>query len=352
MTEIRLRIGGSVFAGWKTLGVSLTMRGASAEFQFTASERFPEHPEGRRIQRGERAQVLFGDDVICAGWIDEVSPSYDSESHTVKVIGRDATADLVDCSAVPGQRNQISLERLVRDLAEPFGIPVKLDAPGGDLFDRFVVEPGETAWESIARAAGNRAVLPMSDGVGGLLITRVSQERTGVHLERGVNVESANANYTNRDRFSIYRVFGQQPGSDLYSDALEAAQVFAAATDPWIERYRPLDVILHEPEEIPLAYERALWEASTRRGAGLSLVLEVSGWDHPGGRWRPNTRIHFADDWLDINAELLIVDVVYRMDPGRRTTLLLQPPEAYEPIAIVQKFKKDGRTVGQRELGL
>lgn len=340
--EITLAVGGARFGGWKSLSVSATMRGASGAFSFTASERAPDEPRARAIRRGERCEVRIGDEVLLVGYVDVVRPTHSPTHHEISVSGRDASADLVDCSArhAPGEWRNAPLERILEDLARPFGVPVRADVATGARFGAFKLEPGETAWAAVDRAARARALLVMSDGRGGLQLTRVSSRVLGIELRKGVNLLAGDAEFSDRERFSDYRVLGQRRGSDGDGSPLEAAQVQASARDPEVRRYRPLDLVADEPGSRQELAEQAQFEAATRRGRGLSARVHVQGWEHPGGVWRPNVRLRLADSWLGIRGEVLVTDVDLQFDDGgRRTQLTLAPPESFALRAIPERSR-------------
>ena len=79
--------------------------------------------------------------------------NYDRGAHTIAVRGRDATGDLVDCSAAskPGEWKDARLEEIASALCEPFGIRVTREVDTGAPFARFRIEEGESVFEAIER---------------------------------------------------------------------------------------------------------------------------------------------------------------------------------------------------------
>lgn len=335
MTDIALRVGATRFGGWKALSVALSMRSAAGSFTFSATDKSPGDPVARPIHKGDAAEVLFGDEPLVTGWIDAVRTRYDERSHTLTAEGRDAAADLWDCSVVhePGEWRGRSVLAIAQAIAEPFGVPVTAAAPVGAPFAVFKAEPGEGAYEAIKRAAAYRALLPISDGQGGLVLTQVGTDRVpAAKLELGVNIASGEAVQTDRERYSLYRLVGQrrEVEDDTETGAEEASAIQGEAQDPAITRYRPRVIVSSggsTPQELA---DLAAWELATRRGRALSATYVVRSWEHEGGVWRPNTLIPVTDPRLAIRGEMLVTDVTLALsEAGRTATLVVMPPEAY-----------------------
>ena len=134
----------------------------------------------RVIRPGDACRVQLDGDAVIQGWVDVVTVDYDARGHTLSVRGRDTTGDLVDCSAAtePGEWKDARLEEIAAALCAPFdiGVTVADDVDTGEPFARFRIEEGESVFEAIDRACRFRAVLPRSDGEGGLILTTPSRE--------------------------------------------------------------------------------------------------------------------------------------------------------------------------------
>ncbi len=342
--EISLETGGNRFGGWTAVSVSRSMEALAGGFSFTASERSPTDPLGRPIVMGDSAVVRLGEVALITGYIDKIEPQYDDVSHTIRVGGRSRTSDLVDCSATfePGEWRERRLEQIAADLTQPFGIKVRTEVPTGLPFSTFKLEPSETVHAAIARAAGQRAVLVTDNGDADLVLTRVGASRAGIELRKGARILRARGSFSDRDRFSVYKVKGQRRSTDSDGDDPQI-QVSADAKDLGVTRFRPLDVLAEEPGSTTTAADRAKWEASTRQGRALRATVTVQDWEHPGGIWLPNQRVNIHDAWLGIRREMLITGVTWILDAsGRRTDLSLTPPEAFELLAVGEISAESG----------
>lgn len=341
--EIELRLSGRRFAGWKEITVEASIDQVARRFSFLASERAPSEPLARGIREGEACEVRVGDDLVVTGYVDDVATRFDRESHEISVSGRSRTADLVDCAALnaPGEWSRLPLERVASEIARPFAIDVVTEVSTGASLAKHKLEPGETAFSAIDRAARQRAVLLVDDAKGRLVLTRASTERGPEDLRQGVNVLAGSAELSNRERFSQYRVIGQAPTSNTLTID-QAVSVRGEATDPEVERYRPTVVISEEAGGAAQMRDRARWEASVRAGQSRRVSVTVQGWRAKNGKlWEPNRRAFVDIPWLAVRRELLVASVEYQLNAqGRTAVLSLVLPEAFELRELKPKTKK------------
>lgn len=340
--EVLLEVDGREHGGWKTIQITRSLETISGTFELGVSELWPGSPLRREVGPGARCTVYVAGEPVITGWVDDVKPAYDAGDHSVSISGRDATGDLVDCAAVhkPGVWHGRTLEEIAAELCRPFGIAVRAEVATAPFPD-FKLQEGETVFESLERGARQRAVLLVSDGLGGLLIARRGRSQVLTPLVLGQNVIAATGSFSFRDRFSDYTVKGQQRGTDdVYGDA--AAQVKGTATDPGIARYRPFVVIAEQQASLVSARDRAQWEANFRAARARKATYTVRGWRSESGLWRPNQIVRVHDEWIAIATELLISGVTFRLDDGSGELADLEVvlPEAYDLVPLPARGKK------------
>ncbi|MEX2630034.1 MAG: hypothetical protein WD341_08860 [Tistlia sp.] len=346
--DIVLNVGGTEHGGWKSLAVTRSLEELAGSFDLTVSDRWPGSTAGKRIAPGDACTVSLGGELLVSGYVDDVRPRIDADSHEVAFKGRDRTADLVDCSPAlePGEWRNLQLTQLVAAIAEPFGIAVTSQVSVGEPFATFRLEQGETAFEAIDRAARQRKVLATSDGAGGLVLTRAGAgARAAVALRVGDNVLSGEAVYSQRDRFSTYVIKGQQPGDDAWGETT-AAHVRAEARDPGIRRHRPMTLIADQPGGEASQQARVEWEARTRAARGRRVEISVQGWrqGEAGPLWRPNVLVDCHHPDLGVETDLLVSSVTFeRGGNGTITRLSLLPADAFlpEPVELTSKGGTD-----------
>jgi prophage tail gpP-like protein len=345
--KAELYVGTQIFGGWQRVSVTRSIEQIANGFDLDVTERWPGQSVRRPIRPGERCMLKLDGQPVVSGYVDDTAPTFNARDHGLSVRGRDATADLVDCSAIfkTGQWRGAKLDRIALDICKPFGILVRVETDVGKAFDSYNIEEGETAFECLDRAARQRAVLLISDGAGSLVIARAGKTRAPSALVEGDNIKEARGNFSWRDRYSDYIVKAQEQASDDFAGE-SASTPSARAKDSEITRYRPLIVLAETHGAGVTLRDRANWEKTVRMGRGNRATIQVQGWQAaPGKLWQPNTLVTVtADDlWLN-SASMLIVGCTYLLDSGGTTTEIeIARPEAFEllPEGVKPSLKKD-----------
>lgn len=349
MSRVELSVGGKNYGGWKTIRIERGIEQIAGTFELGVTDRWDATSEIRQIMPGQECELRVDGQVVITGYVDTVSPSYDKQQHGITVSGRDKTADLVDCSAIhkTGQWAGRKLEQIAADLCKPFGITVKNATDTGKaLTPTFSIQEGETVFEALERAARMRAVLLVSDGLGNLILTRAGKDRAA-NLTEGENILSASAEFTWKDRYSLYVLKGQSSGDDEnYADTV--AHPTASMLDPAITRYRPIIVMAEDHGSNATLKQRAEWEKSVRMGRGNRATVTVQGWDVQGQLWQHNRLAHVKSPMLGADDDLLIVSVAFVLDEsGTRTELQLTRREAFDTLEGVKSTRLDKKIAGK-----
>lgn len=336
MREVELVTGGRSFEGWKAMRIARSMDAMCGGFELEVSEIWPGSSVSRHIQPGEACAVQLGGERVITGYVDEVEVDEDAQRHTVRVSGRDKTADLVDCSAIHkgGQWRGRTIAQIAADLCAPFGIQVTVAADVGKALPSFALQEGETVFCALERLARIRALLLVADGQGNLVMTRAGTRRVTTALVRGQNVLAARGLLSMRDRFSTYIAKGQAAGTDFFNGTA-ASQVTATASDALVPRYRPM-VLLGESQDVAASLkQRVQWEANVRAARSTDIEVTVQGWEHAEGLWQPNTLARLIHPALRIDADLLITSVTFELsESGSLTQLAMTRADAYTVLPI------------------
>lgn len=343
MADLRLNVNGISYGGWKSIRVHRGIEEMAGTFDLSVSELWAEQTTPREIATNDAASIVVGGRTLITGFVDAVSVSYDASSHETTVRGRDAAGDLCDSSAIykTGRWRNATILQIARDLCAPFRVTVRADVDVGGPFKEWAVQEGETVHDCIERAARHRGLLLISDGMGGIVLTRPTTKPAVVTLELGVNIRSASTENRADQRFSQYVVKGQTSGDDSSSGEAVSAQKVSIG-DPGMGRYRPLVIVAEDQADIATLKKRAEFERTVRAARGLRCSVFVQGWSTPeGGLWSPNTRVRLVDPFSRVKRELLIAEVDLVLDEqGERTELLLTIPEAYNVLAEPEPTKK------------
>ena len=346
--ELLLSIGEQQVYGWTQIRVTRGIERLPSDFDIGMTERWPGELSRLDVEPGMACQVRMDDDLVITGYVDDYDPSFDAESHQVRVAGRSKCADLIDCAAEwpGGQISNATVLGVAQKLASVYGpmvngraegIPVATDVPDLVVLPQTNVMLGESAFEIIERMARFSAVLAYDRPDGSLFLTRVGTRRAGSDLVEGQNFHRDSARYSAAMRYSTYAAYIQS--ADTYLDAGSAGNLIGIALDPNVTRHRGL-VIISEGGGLgnDIALQRARWEAARRVGRSRVVTIVTDSWrDGAGQLWEPNTLVSVTSPRLKLSAEsLLIAEVTYARDDyyGTTATLTLLAPEAFLPQPI------------------
>lgn len=337
--EIRLFAGGSVYEGWTSLEAAVSMDAIAGEFSLSAVR-----PEGVEIEPGAEASLVIDGQTLIDGyiWSDNLSISAKGEKITVR--GGDKAGDLAECSAVhtPDEWFGLDLCEIAQKVCAPFDVGVKPLTDVGEPFKAFKVQPGETAFELLDRAAKARAVLVTSDTSGNIALTRAGDAGKAGSLIYGQNILSAERSYDMSRRYSVYTVKNQTP---LYETGAEETNAVGESSDRGVTRYRPLLMVVQNSETGVSVHELAAWEASVRAGMAAVLDVTVEGFtDENGELWRKNALSFVRIPRWGIEDVLLIKEIRFTLDDknGALTRLKLVRPDAYKRLPVMPKTKDAG----------
>lgn len=333
---VRLVLGADRFEGWKAITVRQSMQTGSGSFELGVSERWPGQPKRVQVLPGSACEVRIDDALLLTGYVDEVELQLDGQKHEVRVRGRDRVGDLIDCAPdhPPSEWLDVSLLTVCEELCKPFGIPVSTTVDLGARLPKATINPGERAFEAIEQLCRQRQVLPLSDGRGGLVLTRAAQGSAGSAIHERVNLIGGSARYAHQERFSEIIVKGQAADASGLLGLIgltEAAGASGRAIDKGIKRHRPLLTISDKPVDSERATKRAAWEVLTRTARATSAQLTVRGWrTQAGALWPLNSIVNVESPSLGLSGDYLITDVTYTVDgQGTVTQLGVMRPDAF-----------------------
>jgi len=365
--SVRVDVAGRVIEGWQEVNITRGLDRAAAGFHLKMPRsRRTSGPVGTNgalpVNLGSRVAVYIGDDLVITGHVDMISPRRSPEDHSITIDGRSLTADLVDCSAMntPGQWVATPLIRIVEDLVAPFSLRVvSVGGVADQTIPNFEIEQGEKAFEAIERLARMGSVLVRDNPDGDLVLSRAGLDRAAVQLRHldgpdgepdpDNNVLESSAVISLANRFSEITVKGQDASSDTGFGANDTSPA-ATSRDDGVSRYRPLVVTAEGRAAVADCQRRANWEISRRVGKGQSVTSSVAGWRQGRGRagqsgpsslssplWQVNQIVSVHDAALGYFGDLLIVGVSWTLNEksGQRTTLSLEPVEAYDPQPVI-----------------
>lgn len=347
MNKVELKVNGKIFEGWKRVRVTLSIETIAGSFELEVSDRWANQPTLWPILEEDSCELAIDGMTVITGYVDRRTLSYSASDRSLSVSGRDRTGSLVDCSAQleKWEFKNTSVLTVAKRIASDFNIEVK--AQGGLVLPnapaKISIDPGDTCHEAIERACRLAGVLPVSDGLGNLVLTRAGSAQASVDLVEGENILSASAEYDSTGRHYLYAVLGQHKGSDQLNGA--STSIKATATDENVKRVTRTLLIRPEGNVTPEhAKKRAQWEATVRAARSETVSVTVQGWTQGGALWPVNGLVKVRSPMIGVNGTMLITQATFGLDAsnGLTTQLTLRRPDAFLPEPVVTKAKTSG----------
>lgn len=362
--DLVLTVGGRAYEGWKRVHVTRGIEAIAGGFELGIVDRWFKQVEPWPILEEDECSVsLLGQQVI-TGWVDKRNLALESGSRTFTVSGRDKAGALVDCSADTGRllfRN-VPLIDVANKICSPFGITVKLQPglipPVIPPWDKLAINVGDKASAALEKACRMVGFLPISDGMGGILLARAGQLRATTALVSSENVLKASATYDFTGRYFKYQVLSahaakvpkkavtKAAGKALAKANAAAARSRGEAFDEEVKRTERLLVINPEDgADKKYAQARAEWEAKVRAAKSEGVVVTVQGWAQETGQlWPVNALCEVDISEVGVSGEMLITQTKFGMsEGGRLTEITLKRPDAYSPEPRIRRSGTGGK---------
>lgn len=393
--SIWLKVNGQVFDQWTNANITRDLKDFSGSFSFElrdysrALSTFDFASPANavfKLKPGMEAEAYVEDQLVLKGYIETVSPDIDEERAMVSISGKDKAGDLVDSTAAPtgpSEFNNVKLEEAVKRIAEPFGLSVRSEIDTGDAFPRYGIDLSETGLSAIDKGTRQRHALVMSDGVGGVVITRTGANRAPAALSLPGNVKASSGQFTHKDRHSKVIVRGQSEKAATVRDGRAAPLLGGSApvkpedreatdgsatererrgvvasgeaTDDEIRRYRPIVHLARSKADDKGCKDEADWRMRTKRGESEEISYRVHGYKANGRLWRVNEMVEVSDSFQDVFRDMLISRVTFlqQEDSGCETEIAVTSPEAFDnkPVKGRRKNLKGRKKGGKKSKG-
>lgn len=383
--SIQLSIDGAAYDQWASAEVTRDLKDFSGAFSFTFRDAkrarrslpFATDAAVRELRPGPAVEIRIGRRLVLKGFIERVEPDSGDRQATIVISGRDVTGDLIDGAAMANEAefSNVKLEEAAKRIAAPYGLNVRSEIDTGEPFTRYGIDLAETAFSAIEKGARSRHALVLSDGVGGIVITRTGQTRAPVELRYPGNVLLSRGTFSHEGRYSetIVRGQGEKAGKARGSAALDStaepigagdrADGDGAATekerkgtvatgrarDGEITRHRPIVHLARSKADNVSAQDEADWRMRTARAEGEEFTHTVKGHTVNGQIWTVNQLASVSDAFLGVYRDLLISRVAYREDSaGIVTELTYESPEAFDKAPVGDRRTNKAGKAGKR----
>ena len=402
---IRAEIDNQIFETWESAEVTRDLNDFAGTFSFTfrdnersintfafASELAPIY----HLRPGSHTRIFVFDELVLDGYIENVSVEIDETNASVSISGKDKAGDLIDCAAAPdgmAELNNVTLEETAKRIAEPYGLKVRSEVDTGQVFERYSIDMAETGLSALEKGARQRQALLLSDGIGGLVITRTGENRAPMNLSLPGNVKSSSGNYSHKNRHSKTIVRGQfekAAGKRKSNGAIDstatpfasksqgnidnglaslvagnvpikpekrqagdgaATQIEKAGTsatgiyyDDEITRHRPIVHLARTKGNKEDCNREAEWRSRSARGQSEEINYTVQGFKPNGRLWRVNEMVYVSDQFQMVERDMLISRVNFQEDDnGQITNLTITSPEAFDDKPIKDRRRNKGQ---------
>jgi prophage tail gpP-like protein len=341
--ELIIVVGDNAISGWEQVEVTLRLEGFPNSFSIGMTSRAPITSSAIVAKAGDPCTILLGRDLVITGYVDRDIPGGSANGHTIQLIGRGKTQDLVDCSAEwdSGQMIQGNALDIATRLALPYGIAVELGdgAAAGPQVPQLLLNYTEHGADIIQRVARNAGLLAYENASGKLILGKLGTEQAASGITYGRNVQAWQVENSMDGRYS--EICCCSLSVDTLAD-LAGSNFFDVETDPNVPRHRRMDMVLEQVAENPQAFTigKARWEIARRAGRGAVVHATVDSWrDSAGALWRPNTLIPVDVPGMRGDRRLCLSEVTFRKsnESGTTAELMLMPPAAFtpEPISLL-----------------
>jgi prophage tail gpP-like protein len=303
--------------------------------------------------------VAIDNEPVLIGWVDDVETDFAEGSATVSIAGRDKTGDLADCACGPKgpvEWRNLDVLAFAKEACKPFGISVRAEVDVGAKFPKLGIDASETVLTAIEKYARQRQLLVLSDGIGGLVLTRTGATRAAGVVMPGAGLLRSNYSTSHRERFSdvfvkgqVERAGGTRGDASLFNpqavpgeatapanEEARGIKVSGLARDTEVTRWRPKVLQTRSAPQPggkkPSAQVQAEGYVKTQRAKGDELNVALQDWRAGGGLWKPNTLVPVMDPFAGVSADLLIANVrfSYSESDGHVTELRLVDPSTYD----------------------
>lgn len=289
-------------------------------------------------------QIKVGGDLVMTGWVDSRSHQVRRGVQHLDLRGRDGAGLLLDCSAPIFAAEELSLEQVVAKVVRPLGITkVRVEADKTLARDRVSIEPGESAWAALQRAAEANGLWPWFEPDGTLVVGGPDYSRPPVATlvmrqdGAGNNIVEATEVVQSGERFSEVTVLGQAHATSARDGR---HSVRAVVRDSGVTVHRPRITVDHEAVNETIAAARARKLISDARVRGYELGVVVRGHRTDAGQlWTPGQRVRVVIEDLGLDDTFFLMARRFS-GPPQMTTLSLREDGAWALQARPNSVKR------------
>lgn len=299
--EITLQIGGYAINGWDSVSIDSQIDTPAENWSFKLFQ-VDGDPLPKDIAGAKDIKVFYNKELVLTSIADKVAEAISRDGYGLEISGRDLAGQLIDCSVPIFNGRQMTLEELLNkfvlsgDLSSIFH-DVRIQENVW-LKNKVSVEPSESLWDAIAKAAAVTGQHVWLEPDGTLVIgdpfANPYRVQTALRLIKPLNNTNnvLDLSYVNdvSSVFSEIKLLGQDTkGSNVLSSATSNTQY----------GFKRLKIISMGDVETKAEADAALEKIKKDNDLqAYSLDATVSGWTTDSKVWTPSWHLNLETNAL------------------------------------------------------
>lgn len=338
--ELELTIGGRTHKGWTQYEIDSDLMTPADAWRVRLAQPSIDLPA--EVVEGAAVVVRMNGETVLKGILDEREIAVSAGQHELMMSGRDYAGVLLDCSSPIFTRKDVTLSQIVANIVKPLGIvKIRDEAHLGKLREKVNIEPGDSAWDSLRRAAEANGLWPWIEPDGTLVVGGPRYDLPVVATlvmradGKGNNVLSLRERRSIVERYSEITVYGQRNSSGSGAGESDPRNnIKGSKEDTGVKTYRPKIVVDHEAVSEDIAKARAEQIISESRVKSYTLVADVRGHRTADGLlWAPGQRVTLKSEPHGLDGVYFLMARRFTCDKanGQRTQLTLKEDGVWIP---------------------
>ncbi len=216
------------------------------------------------VEKPLSVEFYISDKRIFLGQIDQVDTDTDSSQHRISIVGRSISANMIDSRITMDALYGMTIEQILRKLAEPYGLGVKSSVANMPSIFEFQVN-AESPIENVAQIAREQGLM-LLEHEGELVIEDTAPYTIeNVGLEVGKNIENLTIKRTFNGQFHTIEVQGMWDDSQ------------SVTTNTAIHQSRTLVITCDQLQTIEACQSRANYEHNLALAKSLTATASIPG---------------------------------------------------------------------------
>lgn len=299
--QITLKIGGYAVNGWDSVSIDSQIDTPAENWSFKLFQ-VDGDPLPKGIAGAKDIQIFYNKELVLTSIADKVAEAVSRDGYGLEISGRDLAGQLIDCSVPIFSGRQMTLEELLNkfvlsgDLSSIFhDVRIQNNAW---LKNKVSVEPAESLWDAIAKAAAVTGQHIWLEPNGTLVIGDpfANSHRVQTPLRLMKPLDNTNnvldLSYENdvSNIFSEIKILGQDT---------KGSHVLSSATSNTQYGFNRLKILSMGDVETKAEADTALEKIKKDNDLqAYSLDATVSGWTIDGNVWTPSWHLNLETNAL------------------------------------------------------